>query len=206
MKNFYDRLHDHLLSWLRGRPFDGDEAVYTPQDRKEVRIEYERLNKHSTMQVNYTTYDGRRAQDSFNPRTHADAMILGHEDADESGLQEHPFWYCRIIKIFSLNVRYVPSAAHTYSKMHHMHVLWIRWFGRDLSIPAGIRKRHLHTVGFVPAGDEAAFGFLDPAHILRGIHLIPAFSQGKTNELLGPSSIRRPLDEGTDWQLYYINW
>ncbi|KAI0263908.1 hypothetical protein BC834DRAFT_970987 [Gloeopeniophorella convolvens] len=44
----------------------------------------------STLRINYTTYDMRRAQDTINPRTHADIMVLVHEDDAED---LHPYWY-----------------------------------------------------------------------------------------------------------------
>jgi hypothetical protein len=49
-----------------------------------------------------------------------------------------------------------------------------------------------------------AFGFLDPNLVVRGVHLIPAFYHGRTEEYLAPS-IARPLsDEDTDWVYFYI--
>ena len=50
---------------------------------------------------------------------------------------------------------------------------------------------------------SGAFGFIDPAEVIRGVHLIPAFAHGKTDRLFGPS-IACPLkDEDQDWQYFY---
>ena len=54
------------------------------------------------MRVNYTTYDMRRDQDSLNPRTQADVMLLAHEDL--TARNSHPYWYARIIGLFHVYV------------------------------------------------------------------------------------------------------
>ena len=48
------------------------------------------------MRVNYTTYDMRRDQDSLNPRTQADVMLLAHEDL--TARNSHPYWYARMTR------------------------------------------------------------------------------------------------------------
>ncbi|KAF8154663.1 hypothetical protein B0H34DRAFT_852408 [Crassisporium funariophilum] len=65
-------------------------------------------------------------------------------------------------------------------------------------------------IGFVEDNDDPsaspAFGFIDPANVICAIHLIPAFHHSFTNDLLGPSTIARPLDEGNvDWNFFYVN-
>ncbi len=82
-QRFYDRLRDHLISRCTARDFDGDEYEYLPIERNAIRIKNDELREYNTLQVNYTTYDGRRGQDYFNPRTHYDVMVLGREDGDE---------------------------------------------------------------------------------------------------------------------------
>jgi hypothetical protein len=63
-------------------------------------------------------------------------------------------------------------------------------------------------IGFVPDSDEFAFGFLDPAHIIRGCHLIPSFVDGKSTELLSVDSegvtAARPNGGHDDWANYYV--
>ena len=56
-----------------------------------------------------------------------------------------------------------------------------------------------------PTQASSAFGFIDPAEVIQGVHLIPAFAHGKTDGLLGPS-IACPLkDKDKDWQYFYVN-
>ena len=143
----------------------------------------------------------RRSQDSINPRTHADIMMLSHEDQDDT--EPHPYWYARVIGIFHTDVRYVGENSKS-NDPQHIDFLWVRWFGRDLSYSAGWTARRLYRIGFV-SGD-GAFGFVDPADVICGVHLIPAFAHGATNELLGPSIARHSAsDSDEDWRYYYVN-
>ncbi len=48
----------------------------------------------------------------------------------------------------------------------------------------GRHQARLPKIGFLPDSDEFAFGFLGPSLVLRGCHLIPAFEDGRTTELL----------------------
>jgi hypothetical protein len=122
--------------------------------------------------MNYTTYDLRREQDSINPRTHADIMVLAHEE-DASW---HPYWYARVLGIFHMMVEHVgPNSRRTESKQ--MDFLLVRWFGRHPGVASGWAAKRLPRVGFLSAGDSGAFGFLDPQEVIRGVHLIPAFAQ-----------------------------
>jgi hypothetical protein len=164
--------------------------------------------------VNYTTYDLRRAQDSINPRTHPDIMLLSHEDEDgDNETESHPYWYARVIGIYHVDVRHISPNA-LLSGIQELEFLWVRWFGRDLDHNAGWNARRLHRVEFVaddpidsndPMCASGAFSFIDPAEVICGVHLIPTFTHGKTSKLLGPSIVRPHKDNNEDWQYFYIN-
>jgi hypothetical protein len=143
----------------------------------------------------------RRSQDSINPRTHPDIMTLSHEDDGEAS-ESHPYWYGRVIGIFHTEVRHVGPLSLS-SDPKRMDFLWVRWFDRDLSHHAGWEARRLHRVGFVEG--RGAFGFLDPADVIRGVHMIPAFAYGTTSEFLGPSLARQRSENDEDWVYYYIS-
>jgi hypothetical protein len=153
----------------------------------------------------------RRARDSINPRTHPDIMLLSGEDRDDS--DPHPYWYARVLGIYHVEVRHDhPNAVS--SEVQVLEFLWVRWLGQDADYNTGSIGRRLYRVGFVPddlidlddpSEASGAFGFIDPAEVIRGVHLIPAFAYGKTDGLLGPS-IARPLkDDDQDWQYFYVN-
>jgi len=72
---------------------------------------------------------------------------------------------------------------------------------------AGWKTKHLLCLGFVPGNDETAFGFVDPAQVIRSVHLMPAIAWGHTNKYLSgkTSVITRGVNEpDKDWQLYYV--
>ena len=50
----------------------------------------------------YTTYDMWCAQDSINPWTHPDIMLLSGEDHEDS--DPHPYWYARVLGIYHAEV------------------------------------------------------------------------------------------------------
>lgn len=193
--------------------YNGDEDEYGTQERLGVQIQNDRLYKHKILRVNYTTYDLRRDQDSINPRNHADIMVLAHEDEDSANT--HPYWYARVVGIFHANVRY-RGPGSLLDDFERIEFLWVRWFGRDMTAPGGFVSRRCHRVGFLDASEPGAFGFLDPAVVIRAAHLIPAFAHGRTMELLqGPSIARQYTVEKdtydadtlatTDWTYYYVN-
>lgn len=152
------------------------------------------------MRVNYTTYDMRRDQDSINPRTHPDIMMLAPTDS------EHPYLYARVLGIFHVHAY---RAAHgldgdndTPSQL--LQVLWVRWFDLDTSAPGGFRRQRLHRLKWADVGDDA-FGFVSPDQVLRAVHLIPAFAHGKSNDTLpGYSLARLDSEDDEDWNFHYV--
>jgi hypothetical protein len=167
-----------------------------------VRIVDNRIYSAKVLQVNYTTYDVRRGQDSINPRTqHCDVMVHSRED----NLQAHPYWYARVLGVFHARVLHTGPAA-TNRSVQNLEFLWVRWFGRAPEHRSGPIFARLPKIGFMEDIDELAFGFLDPSLVIRGCHLIPAFSDGKTIDLLRTiHTVARPPCEMDDWVNFYVN-
>jgi len=205
LQDFVPRLRSHLLHRLHGRPYDGDESYnFTDRDHMDMRFSHNRLYRHKVLRLNYTTYDLRRDQDSINPRTGGDIMLLSHEDTDAD--ETHCYWYARIVAIFHVEVFW--KKAENPTRPIRMPFLLIRWLGKDLKTPTGWKARRLHRVGFVDGSElddpYAAFGFLDPEVVIRAVHLIPAFRQGFTTDLLPKSIARRPDERDEDALIYYV--
>ena len=133
-------------------------------------------------------------------------MLLSHEGEDESN--PHPYWYARVIGIFHVFVQTRDPNTTMFSGAKRFDVLHVRWFGWNLGVPAGWKAKCLQQIGFLPANNPAleAFGFLDPAQVIRGVHLLPRFAGGRTPLYLGPSIIRNLSDGHEDWVNYYVNW
>lgn len=189
---------------LLGYKYDGDtDTVFTPQDRLTVRIENDIIFRVHTARINYTTYDMRRGYDTINPRTHPFVMVASSENAPDP----HPFWYAAVLGVFHANVQHVGKDSRDFS-VRRMEFLWVRWLGVVPDHSFGRRQACLPKVGFIPDSDEYAFGFLDPSLVLRGCHLLPAFADGKTTELLTMSTCSvteaRTSGEKDDWVNYYV--
>ena len=200
-------MKNHLLSRLLGQQYDGDELDFSPADRRNVIIMKDTIYRHKVLRVNSTTYDLRRIQDSINPRVagHGDIMVLSPEN-EEDNKNPHPYWYTRILGIYHANVRHVGFNSKS-DQPQRMEFIFVRWFGRDLTPEPGWKAKRLLRLGFVPGNDASAFGFLDPAQVIRAVHLIPAFAWGHTTKYLPGqrSVIARGLKEpDEDWQLYYV--
>lgn len=201
-QHFIPQLKDHLLGRILGLEFDGGDREFTQGERNGIVFVGNRLYRHKVLRVNYTTYDNRREQDSINPRTHADVMVLSQEEQGTEGW--HPYWYARVVGIFHTDVKYIGPASPG-NQTRRFEFLWVRWFGTDPEYKSGWSAQRLHRIGFVPGDDPQAFGFLDPQCVIRGTHLIPSFHYGRTASLLPPSIARTPTDKDEDWVNYYVN-
>ncbi len=156
------------------------------------------------MRVNYTTYDMRRDYDTVNPRTHPFVMVSSPET--EPGA--HPFWYACVLGAFHAEVQHTGQRSQDF-RPQRMDFIWVRWLGVVPGRSFGRKQARLPKIGFVPDSDELAFGFLDPAHIIRGCHLIPSFVDGRSTELLTIDALAgvteaRPNGGHDDWASYYV--
>ena len=189
---------------LLGHNFGDTDTTFTPEERLTVRIQNETIFRVHTARINYTTYDMRRGYDTVNPRTHPFVMVASPETEPGS----HPFWYATVIGVFHANVQHVGTNSRDYS-VRRMEFLWVRWLGVVPDYAFGRHLARLPKIGFIPDSDEFAFGFLDPSLVLRGCHLIPAFEDGRTTELLTTTATcsiteARPSGEKDDWANYYV--
>jgi len=156
------------------------------------------------MQINYTTYDVRCDRDTINPQVYPNIMVK----SPETGPNAELYWHACVIGIFHAYV----SSTHLDVQVRtlcSMDFLWVCWFGMEPS-PYHHRFHHTHLpkIGFVESLDKYAFTFLDPTHVVRGAHIIPAFSAGYTSALLPvPRSVARILvpNEEDDWVNFYVN-
>jgi hypothetical protein len=109
-------------------------------------------------------------------------MVLSHE-TDEA---QHPYWYAQIIQIFHVDIwDYNTSMA----KPRQMNLLFVCWFGRDPSYNFSFSAKWLPCISFLRGDDPCAFGFVDPDVVIWGVHLIPGFEHGQTNEFLPESFV-----------------
>ena len=174
---------------------------FTDQDRRKLHIYNNRLYCHKTLRINFTTYDCRQDQDTINPRTHSDVIVLADKDEDAENM--HFYWYARVIGIFHAMVG--QAGAEGTTAFEQMDFLWVRWYGYDTHARSGFKAHRLHQIGFLDSyEDKGAFGFIDPSDVICAIHLIPAFKLGTSSELLPPSIARRDDEGDEDYVRYYV--
>ena len=168
-----------------------------PLQLNHVIFKGERIYRHRLLHVNYTTYDLRREFDSINPRTdHRDIMLLSSSD------DGHPFCYAWVLGIFHANIIYTGPGSNDFQSQR-IEFLWVRWFEVIQDHPLLWEQQTLDTVKFLPMADKDAFGFVDPANIVRGCHVIPAFADGQLHP--NGTAPSRWAGDSDAWKLYYIN-
>ncbi|KAI0703342.1 hypothetical protein C8T65DRAFT_258430 [Cerioporus squamosus] len=210
-RNFVALLKDHVLRRLDNN-FD-DDHVFSNQERAALLFEHDRMYSHQTLHVNYTTYDIRRGRDFFNVSSErCDIMVLSREEQPEGRVEDtdtawEKYWYARIIGIYHVNVVDNRPGRSTPAPVR-MEFLHVRWFGKDPEWSCGWAANRLDRIGFVPYLPDdpecGAFGFVDPSDVIRGCHLIPAFADGLTTAMLGPSSLAHKGKQEDDWERYYV--
>ena len=185
--------------------FDGDShGTFSNAERANLRIIGNKIYEVKTFTVNYTTYDVRRDSYTVNPSTaNCNVMVKSKEAADDP--QAHPFYYAQVLGIFHANVCHVAPGSR-YCVVRPVEFLWVRWYGLEPGHIFGPSAARLPKIGFIEDTDDFAFGFLDPALVIRGCHLIPAFINGRTRQLLKtsvPTRARR-AGETEDWTNFYV--
>ncbi|OSD00042.1 hypothetical protein PYCCODRAFT_1437796 [Trametes coccinea BRFM310] len=201
-EGFVHKLQVHVFSRLRaaaqaGEGPDSDSEV-SSADLRRLRILRNRMYLQKVMRVNYTSYDMRREQDSVNPRSHPDIMMLAPSE------HSHPYLYARVVSIFHVNATIITPNLEEEPEAQLLHVLWVRWFDLDNTVPAGFAARRPYRLRFAGLDDDP-FTFIAPSQVLRGVHILPAFHYGRSNAALPyPSIIRGGSNEVDDFVYYYV--
>jgi len=170
-----------------------------------VLFKHDRIYQHNLLRVNYTTYDVRRAQDVMNASassSHHNIMVLADPYTDES-TSDHPFRYAYVLGVCHVNVIYVGHGMIDYQP-YRIEFLWVRWYENTGVVCNEWLDQKLDRIHFPSVAKQDSFGFVDPADVIRGCHVVPAFSKGKTHSD-GKGMSRCAADSG-DWAEYYVNW
>ncbi|KAK0439080.1 uncharacterized protein EV420DRAFT_1735640 [Desarmillaria tabescens] len=198
--DFIPKLKDHILHRLFEHE---DNPTVTMNHHNSLFLVNNRIYRHKILQINYTTYDVRRDQDSINPRTRSDVMVLANDTK-----HSHPYWYARVIGVFHTYAQYNDlDSDDIVPAPFHVDFLWVRWYGLDsdrMSV-GGFKAKRPHCIGFMDSDDPDAFGFLNPDDVIRAVHLKPVFARGHTSDFLPPSIARRPDEQDKDWERFYVN-
>ncbi|KAI0039303.1 hypothetical protein FA95DRAFT_1451096, partial [Auriscalpium vulgare] len=196
LETFVRELRQHIQQRTRAQPDTGTDSEALAA---QVVFQHERIYKHATARINYTSYDLQREQDVVHPSAgRCGVMVYAPDHINDAG-RSVPWLYAWVLGIYHTEVYLPDSSVNT----RRIEFLWVRWMENDPSWSHGTHTSRLERVQFVrQGGGTRAFGFVDPAHVVRGCHLIPAFHYGRTNVLLGSSVARDPAG---DWRYFYVN-
>ncbi|KIM56162.1 hypothetical protein SCLCIDRAFT_29860 [Scleroderma citrinum Foug A] len=202
--DFIPKLKCHLLPRILAIHGCTPESSSTSQPMTDqVLFKDSHIFQHKVLHVNYTTYDVHHNQDIFNPGSdHCDLIMLATPGSDEEPETQHHFCYARLISVYHANIHFIGPGSKDYlpRQLDFIHVWWF-----ELVPPTSVKNRtRLDMLQFVPMNDVNTFDFVDPADILRGCHLIPAFARGRSHpDHINFSPITK---DSNDWKYYYMNW
>ncbi|KAF5325806.1 hypothetical protein D9611_000607 [Ephemerocybe angulata] len=207
LHNFMHKLKQHLLLRV-AECLDFDPEDFSNSAWEAISIENNRLYHHKIMRTSYTTYDLRRTEDIIHVDTpQSNAMLLNAAyNANAQGASEateHPYLYAKVLGIFHADVTYVgalPDGTRNYTS-HRLEFLWVRWY-EVISEPAG--DFMLDRLRLCPLHSPTALQFIEPADVLRAVHIVPRFSQGRVED---PESVKSRWinNEVYPWNEYCLN-
>jgi hypothetical protein len=204
-QDFWQKLKNHLLLRIKAAqmPNSPKSSSFEAAPTAELNCLFfkkECMFKHNIMRINYTTYDVRRAQDVINPNTeHRDIMLLSASE----DLNNHQYAYARVLGIYHVNIIYTGPNSSNYSAKR-MEFLWVRWFAvvDDEPVERSWDRQQLDSLQLLPVQHKDAFGFVDPANVLRGVHVIPRFAMGRQHAV--GKGISQCARDSQDWHQYYV--
>ncbi|KAI0309196.1 hypothetical protein OF83DRAFT_1089234 [Amylostereum chailletii] len=178
-------LSEHVFQRLR--PHDAN--VSADQMHAAVVFVNNCIYPHATLKVNYTSYDLERGQDVVHPSAGKPGILVYSPGDDGFSC---PWEYAWVNGIYHTQVY-----CEGLPDIQRMDFLRVRWFDRDFPPSPPLGPPRLERVSFAPP--SFATGFVDPASVIRGCHIIPAFRCGSSvPQQSGPV----PVDA---WNHYYVD-
>ncbi|TEB38585.1 hypothetical protein FA13DRAFT_1784905 [Coprinellus micaceus] len=206
---FITKLKQHLLPRIiKALGFNPD--TLDSSQWPSVNLKDNRLYGHQLMRISSPAYDPpRRNEDIIHINSpQRNFMLKNHLYTPQSSSIEHPYLYGQALGIFHANVSYVgilPNGTRCYAS-HRIDLVWVRWY----SLHQFGKEFDLDIVQPCPLRERSTLGFIDPATVLRAVHLVPQFSAGELDESdewgrLLPSWLPSPRRSESIWKYYYIN-
>lgn len=198
----------HLLPRVVQRLGHSIESFHE-DDWLNLSLQGQRLYAHQLLYINYTTYDVRRNQDIIHVNTPQSNVLLLNEEFFKEPLSSslHPYLYAKVLGVYHVNVSYLgdlPDGTQDLTP-HRFDLAWIHWY--ELLDPEEEWEVEpeftMDRLGFQSLDSDGALDFVDPADIVRAVHLIPHFANGHLDPVEIPRSKRFPAQG--PWKAYYIN-
>lgn len=128
-----------------------------------------------------------------------DPSVPAHESSSQGR-----FLYARVLGAYHANVVYNGPGSRDYHP-RRVDFLWVRWYKVIRGVDISLAISELPEISFHPIRSDSAFGFVDPAEVLRACHIIPLWSAGRchTEGEYGLSGCARDKD---DYKRYLVGW
>ncbi|KAF6760393.1 hypothetical protein DFP72DRAFT_882097 [Ephemerocybe angulata] len=203
LQDFLPKLKQHLLPRIYER-LGFQKEQFEDSAWESVIIPNNRLYHHKIMRANYTTYDVRRSEDIIHVDTdHSNVMLLNAAyNAHSASIDDnHPYLYAKVLGVFHINTSLaglLPDGTRQWTPAR-IEFLWVRWY-EVISAPTPYM---LDRLRLRPLNSPDALQFIDPADVLRGVHVVPRFSAGQVDV---PELKSRWVNNDTrPWNEYYLN-
>ncbi|KAJ3543081.1 hypothetical protein NMY22_g3268 [Coprinellus aureogranulatus] len=189
-KTFIPTLQKHLLPRLAAvvrkeapKSLEGCQSFEQHLDATRISFHRHRLFSHKIMHIYYTTYDVRRGEDIVHLGSSSGMYnIMIPNPRFRSDPDQPPYLYARVEGIYHGYVSYAGEVSP----------------GVAFPIQEPIRVEFLKV-------SPDSMSFIDPAIVLRAVHIIPRFRRGQKPPKSGAQrSAQRPADE-TEWLQYWVN-
>lgn len=161
--------------------------------------EWDLMYWHNLLRINWTTYDVCWSQDTINPNTdHQDIMLLSPQKVADPTSPCHEYQYTWVLGIFYVDVICI---VRNHYHLHHIEFLWVQYFEimENVSVQKAWSTAQLDIdkIKFRPMGANGAFRFVDPNQVIHACHLIPRFCGGKSQPMPLDNKSTRPLSAFT---------
>ncbi|KAJ3539624.1 hypothetical protein NMY22_g4649 [Coprinellus aureogranulatus] len=187
---------------------------FSDVDTNGIYFHSDRIYRHKVLQIDFTTYDGRRDCDILNASTdRRDFMCLRGTESGAPGLSgvggvslEDSYVYGRLLGVFHANIVYGGRGSIDLRR-RRFDFLWVRWFTpTERSYIQPWTARRFDRLSLAPLHHPEACDFLDPADVLRAAHLIPRFASGQSYDQRDNRRLfSKFARERGDWNQYYVN-
>jgi hypothetical protein len=164
---------------------------------EQIFIENDTLYEHPILNIKYTSYEVQLERDIIHVGYGQTGILVHTPTLAEHG--DEPWSYANVLTIYHLTVRTSSNPSP-----QSLPTLWVRRMERNATTLTGPNSRNYTRVSFIPWSGTpgSSFDFVDPSHVIRACHLIPAFSLGRTHDLLDSSVAQ---DREGDWRAFYAN-
>ncbi|TFK16819.1 hypothetical protein FA15DRAFT_606329 [Coprinopsis marcescibilis] len=203
---FVPQLKQHLLprvcSLLEGEHYqEADIRQCLSYNWTSVVLSNNRIFSHKLMKISYTAYDVRLDEDILHVDTPRSNVMMLNASFNRNNNDSHPFVYAKVLGIFHADVSFLGFLANGHRDLssRRLEFLWVHWY----QLVEQNCELSLDRVSLLPTSSPSAFGFIDPASVVRCVHIIPQFSQKRIRP--DGQATSAWANDAEAWKFYFIN-